>query len=133
MLHSIEQKLPYKQLSHNRITKAQTAILHSPAALGNPGSQRRKRHRSFLRRYRDRWLHRQKTNSKNGSESFKKPSQRPAPTARLSPATPIAAIKSTEGLPLLQPVVDDLLDISTRPEYRSNRSDGRIGIRNLRG
>jgi hypothetical protein len=39
-MQPIEQKLPFKQLSHNRITKAQTAIFRSPA------TQRRQRHRS---------------------------------------------------------------------------------------
>jgi hypothetical protein len=53
----------------------------------------------------------------NGFTYFATQNPLPAPTARSCPATPereAEAIRSKEGIPLLKPVVDDLLDISKK-------------------
>ena len=69
------------------------------------------------------------TQSTSGFASFATPNPLPAlasgPLIPGDPEREAPAIRIKEGIPLLKPVVDDLLDISQRQEFRLRPSDSR--------
>jgi LDH2 family malate/lactate/ureidoglycolate dehydrogenase len=90
------------------------------AAPGNPGAQRRQRHRPLFRRHADRRLHRQRRVQKTARRLDQSLSQHQTgarnqrPVDSGDPEREAEAIRSKDGIPLIKPVVDDLLDISQK-------------------
>jgi LDH2 family malate/lactate/ureidoglycolate dehydrogenase len=104
MLHPIEQKLPFKQLSHNSI-QAQTAIFRSSVFFGAMQIDGFIDKGEFKKQIDD-WI-----------RVFRNTKPAPGTKGPLIPGDPereAEANRSKEGIPLLKPVVDDLLDISRK-------------------